>query len=181
MHTDEFQNVSTAYGLDSQVVVNFYKAFPSYFSLPKDSFESFKNYHEPYKDKTVSPVTKSIEVNSIDHIVPEPYIEKVLFPAKVREHSILASVVNKSTKKAIEPDEQITVEPSIAMVKYLTTENVEDRHIVFCENASNIVSHPGSSRKTSVPMLSVRIRDHCYYGLCDIGASSSVIPYELYK
>jgi hypothetical protein len=30
-------------------------------------------------------------------------------------------------------------------------------------------------------MLSVRIGDHCYYGLCDIGASSSAIPYELYR
>jgi hypothetical protein len=30
-------------------------------------------------------------------------------------------------------------------------------------------------------MLSVRIGDHCYYGLCDIGASSSAIPFELYK
>ena len=67
------------------------------------------------------------------------------------------------------------------MVKDLTSENVEDRHIVFCENASNIVSHPGSSRKTSVHVLSVRIGDHFYYGLCDIGASSCVIPYELYR
>jgi hypothetical protein len=30
-------------------------------------------------------------------------------------------------------------------------------------------------------VLSVGIGDHCYYGLCDIGASSSVIPFELYK
>jgi hypothetical protein len=29
-------------------------------------------------------------------------------------------------------------------------------------------------------VLSIRIGDHCYYGLCDIGASSSAIPYELY-
>ena len=79
MNSDEFRNVSTAYGLDSQVVVNFYKAFASYFHMPKDSFESFKNYHEPYKDKIVSPVTKSIEVNTVDHIVPETYIEKFLF------------------------------------------------------------------------------------------------------
>ncbi|KAK1606970.1 hypothetical protein QYE76_030643 [Lolium multiflorum] len=35
-------------------------------------------------------------------------------------------------------------------------------------------------RKASVPVLSVRIGDHCYYGLCDIGASISAIPYELY-
>jgi hypothetical protein len=43
------------------------------------------------------------------------------------------------------------------------------------EDASNIVSHPSRSRKTSVPVLSIRIGDHCYYGLCDIGASSSAI------
>ena len=30
-------------------------------------------------------------------------------------------------------------------------------------------------------MLSVKIGEHCYYGLCDIGASSSAIPYDLYK
>ena len=57
----------------------------------------------------------------------------------------------------------------------------KDGHIIFCEDASNIVSHPSKSKKTSVPILSVRIGDHCYYGLCDIGASSSAIPYELYK
>jgi hypothetical protein len=66
-------------------------------------------------------------------------------------------------------------------VKDLVTKNVEDEHIVFCEDASNIVLHPSRSRKTSVPVLSVRIGDHCYYGLCDIGASSSAIPFELYR
>ena len=63
----------------------------------------------------------------------------------------------------------------------MVTENVEDGHIIFCEDASNIVSHPSKSKKTSVHVLSVRIGDHCYYGLCDIGASSSDIPYELYR
>jgi hypothetical protein len=32
-----------------------------------------------------------------------------------------------------------------------------------------------------VPVIFVRIGDHCYYGLYDIGASSSAIPIELYK
>ena len=102
-------------------------------------------------------MTRSIEVNTIDHIIPEPYIERVPFPAKIKKHSIIASVVNKSMKKSIKPNEQITVEPAVAMVNDLTSENVEDRNIIFCEDASNIVSHPGSSRKTSVPVLSVRI------------------------
>ena len=67
------------------------------------------------------------------------------------------------------------------MVKDLVTSRVEDGHIIFCEDASNIVSHPNKSKRASVPVLSVRIGDHCYYGLCDIGASTSAIPYELYK
>jgi hypothetical protein len=90
-------------------------------------------------------------------------------------------VISKSTKKAIQPDEQITVKPAVAIVKDLVTKNVEDGHIIFCEDASNIVSQPSRSRKTSVPVLSVRIGDHCYYGLCDVGASISAIPYELYR
>ena len=53
--------------------------------------------------------------------------------------------------------------------------------LFFCEDASNTVSRPNRARKASVHVLSVRIGDHCYYGLCDIGASSSAIPYDLYK
>ena len=30
-------------------------------------------------------------------------------------------------------------------------------------------------------MLSFKIGSHNYYGLCDIGASSSAIPYEIYR
>ena len=168
----------TSDGLDSQVVANFYKVFASYFGMPKGGF---KKYHEPYKDKLVSPMTRTIEVNTVDHIIPEPYIEKVPFPAKIKEHSIIASVVNKSTRKTIEADEQITVEPAVAIIKDLVIENIEDGHIIFCEDASNIHSHPKSSRKTSVHVLYVRIGDHFYYGLCDIGASSSAIPCELYR
>ena len=52
------------------------------------------------------------------------------FPAKLKEHSIISSVVNKSKKKAKEPDEHITVEPTVAIVKDLVTESVEDGHIV---------------------------------------------------
>ncbi|KAK1627017.1 hypothetical protein QYE76_001332 [Lolium multiflorum] len=142
--------------------------------------KNFDKYHEPYKDKTDSPKGKCIEIKTVDHVLPEAYIEKTPFPAKMKEYSVITSVVNKSAKKPIEPEEQIKVEPAVAIVKDLVTENVEDGHIIFCEDASNIVSHPNKSRKASVHVLSVRIGDHCYYGLCDIGASISAIPYELY-
>ncbi|KAK1669824.1 hypothetical protein QYE76_057983 [Lolium multiflorum] len=177
MDTDKFRNMSATYGLDSQVVANLYKAFASHYELPKKNFDK---YHEPYKDKIDSSVNKCVVIETVDHVIPEAYIEKTPFPAKMKEYSVISSAVNKSEKKPIEPEEQIKVEPAVAIVKDLVTENVEDGHIIFCEDASNIVSHPNKSRKTSVPMLSVRIGDHCYYGLCDIGASISAIPYELY-
>ncbi|KAK1646305.1 hypothetical protein QYE76_064110 [Lolium multiflorum] len=177
MDTDKFRNMSATYGLDSQVVANLYKAFASHYELPKKNFDK---YHEPYKDKIDSSINKCVVIETVDHVIPEAYIEKTPFPAKMKEYSVISSAVNKSEKKPIEPEEQIKVEPAVAIVKDLVTENVEDGHIIFCEDASNIVSHPNKSRKTSVPMLSVRIGDHCYYGLCDIGASISAIPYELY-
>ncbi|KAK1647520.1 hypothetical protein QYE76_065325 [Lolium multiflorum] len=177
MDTDKFRNMSATYGLDSQFVANLYKAFASHYEFPKKNFDK---YHEPYKDKIDSSVNKCVVIETVDHVIPEAYIEKTPFPAKMKEYSVISSVVNKSEKKPIEPEEQIKVEPAVAIVKDLVTENVEDGHIIFCEDASNIVSHPNKPKQVSVPMLSVRIGDHCYYGLCDIGASVSAIPYELY-
>jgi hypothetical protein len=178
MGTDDFHNVSAVYGLDSQILANCFMAFASYLDVPK---KDWNKYHAPYKDSVNCVPARITEVCTVDCILPEPYFEKTPFPSKVKEHSMLTSVLNKSAKKALEPDEQITVKPAVAIVKDLVTKNVEDEHIIFCEYASNIVSHPSRSRKTSVYVLSVRIGGHCYYGLCDIGASSSAIPYGLYR
>ncbi|KAK1608649.1 hypothetical protein QYE76_032322, partial [Lolium multiflorum] len=177
MDTDKFRNMSATYGLDSQVVANLYKAFASHYELPKKNFDK---YHEPYKDGVDSSVNKCVVIETVDNVIPEAYIEKTPFPAKMKEYSVISSAVNKSEKKPKELEEQIKIEPAVAIVKDLVTENVEDGHIIFCEDASNIVSHPNKPKQVSVPMISVRIGDHCYYGLCDIGASVSAIPYELY-
>ena len=32
-----------------------------------------------------------------------------------------------------------------------------------------------------MPVILVKIGDHCYHGLCDIGSSVSAIPYFLYQ
>ena len=32
-----------------------------------------------------------------------------------------------------------------------------------------------------MPVVSVKIGDHCYHGLCDIGSSMSAIPFTLYQ
>src|SRR4051794_27308937 len=178
MKTDDFRNVSTIYGYDPQGVANHLKVFAAYLEVPK---KEWNKYHAPYKDNFNCTPSKSVEVCVIYPILPEPYIEKASFPAKVKEHSILTSVVNNSKNEAVEPEEQMSIELAVAIVKDLVTKNVDDEYIIFCEDSSNIVSHPNKPRRASIPVLSVKIGDHCYYGLCDIGASSSAIPYELYK
>jgi hypothetical protein len=121
MGTDEFHNISVVYGLDSQILANYFKTFASYLDIPKK--ESNK-YHAPYKDIVNCVPARNIEVCTVDRVLPETYIEKTHFPAKVKEHSMITSVINKSAKKAIEPDEQITVKPAVAIVKDLVTKNV---------------------------------------------------------
>jgi hypothetical protein len=154
MGIDDFHNVSAVYGLDSQILANCLKDFASYLDGPK---KDWNKYHALYKDTVSCVPARTTKVCTIDHILPELYFEKTPFLAKVKKHSTLISVLKKGAKKAVEPDEQITVKSPVAIGKDLLTKNVEDGHIIFCEDASNIVSHPGRPRKTSAHVLSVRL------------------------
>ncbi|KAK1650347.1 hypothetical protein QYE76_068152 [Lolium multiflorum] len=164
------------------IVPLFYSKFypPNKTLLDTSCSGSFTRNKEEFKRDLLDRIQENTEGWENDKDRESAYIEKTPFPAKMKEYSVINSAVHKSEKKPREPEEQIKVEPAVAIVKDLVTENVEDGHIIFCEDASNIVSHPNKPKQASVPMLSVRIGDHCYYGLCDIGASVSAIPYELY-
>ncbi|KAK1697463.1 hypothetical protein QYE76_014160, partial [Lolium multiflorum] len=164
------------------IVPLFYSKFypPNKTLLDTSCSGSFTRKNEEFKRDLLDRIQENTEGWENDKDRESAYIEKTPFPAKMKEYSVISSAVNKSEKKPKEPEEQIKIEPAVAIVKDLVTENVEDGHIIFCEDASNIVSHPNKPKQVSVPMLSVRIGDHCYYGLCDIGASVSAIPYELY-
>src|SRR3954454_24510862 len=102
-----------------------FKVLAAYFEVPK---KEWNKYHAPYKDNFNCTPLKSVEVCVTDRILPEPYIEMVPFPAKVKEHSILTSVVNKGKKKVVEPNEQMSIEPTVAMVKDLVTKNVYEEY-----------------------------------------------------
>ena len=82
------------------------------------------------------------------------------------------------------PPEQIKVEPSIAMVKYLLANNIDGHVIYFCDEATRIAK-PNEKDKhrlvVGMPVFSIKIGDHCYHGLCDVGASVSAIPFTLYQ
>ena len=93
-------------------------------------------------------------------------------------------MVNKSYIRTPKPDEQIKVEPSIAMVKDLLEEDIDGHVIYFCEEAARIAKPVKKDKHRPVvgmPIISVKIGDHCYHGLCDMGASVSAIPYTLYQ
>ena len=70
------------------------------------------------------------------------------------------------------------------MVKDLLVHNIDGHVIYFCDEASRIAKHEGTDKHRLVvgmPVVSVKIGDHCYHGLCDLGASVSVIPFSLYQ
>ena len=74
--------------------------------LPKEKW--FK-YHPPIKEETI--------FYNVDPVVPSSYIEKPPFPVRIKEHAKVSSMVNKSYVRRPKPNEQIKLEPSVAMVK----------------------------------------------------------------
>ena len=70
------------------------------------------------------------------------------------------------------------------MVKDLWVENIDGHVIYFCDEAARIAKPDEKDKHRPVvgmPVVSVKIGDHCYHGLCDICASVSAIPYTLYQ
>ena len=92
-------------------------------------------------------------------------------------------MVRKSNARTPTPPDQIKVEPSIAMVKDLLDDNIEGHVIYFYGETANIAKPDAKIHRPVVgmPVISVKIGDHCYHGLCDMGASASAIPISLYN
>src|SRR4051812_5958969 len=89
--------------------------------------------------------------------------------------------MNKSERRTDEPEDQIKVDPQVAMVKDLVTNDVFDSNINFCAISTNIVTAKNKSPISGTLVVSVKIGDHNYYGLCNLGSSASAIPYSLYQ
>ena len=136
--------------------------------------------------KVVAPIKveeKTITYN-VDHVVPTAYIEKPPFPVRIKDHAKASTMVRKSNAKTPTSPEKIKVEPSVAMVKDLLADNIDGHVIYFCDETARIAK-PGAKDKhrpvVGMPVISVKIGEHCYHGLCDMGASASAIPHSLYK
>ena len=102
----------------------------------------------------------------------------------MKNHAKASTVVNKSNIKTPKPPEQVKVEPHVAMVKDLLADNIDGQVIYFCDETARIAK-PGAKDKhrpvVGMPIISVKIGDHFYHGLCDMGASATAIPISLYK
>ena len=75
------------------------------------------------------PVKEETILYSVDPVVPTAYIDKPPFPVRIKEHAKVSTVVNKSYIRTPKSNEQIKVEPSIAMVKDLLEEDI-DVHVI---------------------------------------------------
>lgn len=182
MDTDIFREFSTKYGLDFEIVASFCESFSTHVDLPKEKW--FK-YNPPIEEKVVAPIkVEEKTINYNDHIVPTTYIEKPYFPVRIKDHAKASTVVRKSNTRTPTLPEQIKVEPSIAMVKDLLADNIDGYVINFYDEDARIARPDTKNKHRSVvgmPVISVKIGDHCYHGLCDMGASASAIPHSLYK
>ena len=81
------------------------------------------------------------------------------------------------------PTEVKVVEPSIAIVKDLLADNIDGYVIYFCDETARIAKPCAKDKHRPVvgmPVIYIKIGDHCYHGLCDVGASVSAIPFLLY-
>ena len=182
MDTDIFHKFSTKYGLDSEIVASFCESFATHVDLPKEKW--FK-YNPPIEVKVVAPIkVEETTITYNDPFVPTAYIEKPPFPVRIKDHAKASTVVNKSNIRTPKPPEQIKFEPSIAMVKDLLADNIDGHVIYFCDEAARIAK-PDTKDKNKpavgMPLVSVKIGDHFYHGLCDIGASVGAIPFTLYQ
>ena len=64
------------------------------------------------------------------------------------------------------------------------SDNIDGHVMHFLDETARIAKPCAKDKHRPVvgmPVISAKIGDHCYHGLCDMGASASAIPIDLYK
>ena len=95
----------------------------------------------------------------------------------MKDHAKASTVVRKSNTMTYTPPEQVKVEPNIAIVKDLLPDNI-DGHVIQFTGETARVAKPCDRDKhrpvVGMRVISVKIGDHCYQGLCDMGATTGI-------
>src|SRR4051812_40011458 len=169
--TDYFNTFCSKIGLDSQLMIEFCKDFASHVDSSKKKEDQ---HHKPFKE---SP----IDINVSDPILPAVMYEQPPFPARIKEKSFVTGIINKSGRTTDEPKHLIKVKPQVALVKDLVSSDVEDSIISFCVVSTNVVTAKNKGPISGTQVVSIKIGDHNYYGLCDLGSSVRAIPFSLHQ
>ena len=70
------------------------------------------------------------------------------------------------------------------MLKDLWFDNIDGHVMYFYDHTARIAKPDFKDEHRPIvgmPVVSVKIGDHCHHGLCDLGASVSAIPFTLYQ
>ena len=130
MKTYYFNTFCSKIGLDSQIKIDFCKDFASHVDSSK---KKESQHHKPFKES-------SIEINVTDPVLPVVVYEQPPYPARIKEHSLVIGILNKSERTTDEPEDLIKVKPQVALVKDLVTSDIEESIISFCVVSTNIVT-----------------------------------------
>src|SRR4051812_18050651 len=152
-------------------MIDFSKDFASHVD---SSRKNEGQHHKPFRES-------SIDINVTDLVLPAVMYEQPPFPARIKEHSFVTGILNKSGRTTDEPEDLIKVMPQVALVKDLVTSDVEESIISFCDVSASILTAKNKGPISGTPVVSVKIGDHKYYGLCDLGSSVSAIPFSIYQ
>ena len=171
MKADYFNTFCSKIGLDSQLMIDFCKDFASHVDSSRNKEGQ---HHKPFKESPIG-------INVANPILPAAMYEQPPFPARIKEHSFVIGIINKSGRTTDEPEDLIKVKPQVALVKDLVTRDIEESIISFCAVSTNIVTAKNKGPISGTPVVSVEIGDHNYYELCDLGSSISAIPFSLYQ
>src|SRR4051812_16191942 len=152
-------------------MIDFCKDFASHIDSSKKREDQ---WHKSFKELP-------IDINVADPILLAVIYEKPPFPTRIKQHSFVTGIINKSERTIDEHEDLIKVKPQVALVKDLVTSDIEDSIIKLCVVSTNIVTAKNKGRISGTPVVSVKIGDHNYYGLCDLGSSVTAIPFSLYQ
>jgi hypothetical protein len=171
-----FGELSRLYSINSHVLLEVVKSFAKHVALPK---EGLIEYVKPIKYPTIMPTRihapNASPVLAIKAPETNDFVEAPPLPNKVQEN-LLTYILNKSARRKCTPYEQIEMKPEVSIIKELYEENPQE--VYLCDDATKVIK--GNTTRFGNPIISCAIGTPSYHGLCDIGASISVIPYILY-
>src|ERR1041385_4340731 len=93
--TDYFNTFCSKIGLDSHLMIDFCKDFASHIDSSKKNKDQ---HHKPFKELP-------IDIHVADPILPAVIYEKSPFRARIREHSFVTGIINKSERRIDEPED----------------------------------------------------------------------------